>query len=769
MTQNKELLKDLFTPFFDFYPVENSDWGFARNRQAVLMSPSTEWVQSIFSCTFEANGKKLVAPNRDFPYEGLLVYQDHENWKFLDMLAVGIQSPNGEYLPCMSDSSRPSVHVNPWCVTYDYRALDGQVQIPFSVSYYLHSINSAKLLSGAVEIIFPPDIAHQDRGLVVSLLPFIDIRHMYANATGAYQLKVTEPNKASVSNAGKNISFYFPEGWITAYDQELKVDWKYKLGTGSRREDFSSEIVFIPEEKAVTSLFEYSFSVKAEGNVVRFFLTCGPEQTYERMNYQALEKIHLDSLRQDLEEAQKIAEVCPVQQNVAVGKALQARVAGAKRFRIHSSSISQEDCLVPCAGAWWFKTPWFRDVFEGILNNFDTLIKFPRELAAIKKVVKLAVHEREPNTGRILNRFPEFKTEQRSYNSVDGTLLCYLTANKVMQAEPDLSFALEIWAGIRDFVDNALSKQPLGLEGPPRVDEETGLLLCVPQHSWIDTRNQGLHVGDRWAADLPNRLSESFIRAVYAVLEDKSEIQNRLTSPVIFLPEINAQWIVLLADTVNSMDKFLSQHEKRKKLVELRLELGVILEKAVAHFKPVFWNPDNGFLFNAVYEDLQIKDALECEAGVTATSLLGRAVFSEPDLISIFECAQKTLLVYRQATLLSQDCLPFGLATRNVPAETFLGDRQYHGNVVWLRSSPYWVRLLALLGKEKMVREILLNTLDHQVSEGAIFYNHELLSRPIGINPSPNPETSQNPVPVKNPIQFWSQWCDVFFENPLER
>ena len=26
----------------------------------------------------------------------------------------------------------------------------------------------------------------------------------------------------------------------------------------------------------------------------------------------------------------------------------------------------------------------------------------------------------------------------------------------------------------------------------------------------------------------------------------------------------------------------------------------------------------------------------------------------------------------------------------------------------------------------------------------------------------PNPETARNPVPVKNPIQWWSQWCDPY-------
>ena len=48
------------------------------------------------------------------------------------------------------------------------------------------------------------------------------------------------------------------------------------------------------------------------------------------------------------------------------------------------------------------------------------------------------------------------------------------------------------------------------------------------------------------------------------------------------------------------------------------------------------------------------------------------------------------------------------------------------------------------------------------MSEGALFYNQELFSRPCGNNPAPDERTRRNPVPVKNPIQFWSQWCDPY-------
>jgi hypothetical protein len=50
------------------------------------------------------------------------------------------------------------------------------------------------------------------------------------------------------------------------------------------------------------------------------------------------------------------------------------------------------------------------------------------------------------------------------------------------------------------------------------------------------------------------------------------------------------------------------------------------------------------------------------------------------------------------------------------------------------------------------------------MTESAIYYNQELFSRPFGNNPFPVASVCDNPVPVKNPIQFWSQWCDAFVE-----
>jgi hypothetical protein len=99
--------------------------------------------------------------------------------------------------------------------------------------------------------------------------------------------------------------------------------------------------------------------------------------------------------------------------------------------------------------------------------------------------------------------------------------------------------------------------------------------------------------------------------------------------------------------------------------------------------------------------------------------------------------------------------------TRDVKDKIYLNDNQYHGAVVWPRDTPYLIKYLKLIGERRMVREILESNLDHQMGEGAIFYCNELFSLPEGKNPSPT-ETKNYPVPVKNPIQLWSHFCDDY-------
>jgi glycogen debranching enzyme len=108
---------------------------------------------------------------------------------------------------------------------------------------------------------------------------------------------------------------------------------------------------------------------------------------------------------------------------------------------------------------------------------------------------------------------------------------------------------------------------------------------------------------------------------------------------------------------------------------------------------------------------------------------------------------------------------PFGILLRDIERVPYLADKEYHGATIWPRDTPYLLELMEGMGKD--VLGLLVSNLDHMVSEGAIGYCSELFSLPVGENPNPCPE-SQNPVPVKNPAQYWSHWCDPYLDHLKE-
>ena len=99
--------------------------------------------------------------------------------------------------------------------------------------------------------------------------------------------------------------------------------------------------------------------------------------------------------------------------------------------------------------------------------------------------------------------------------------------------------------------------------------------------------------------------------------------------------------------------------------------------------------------------------------------------------------------------------LAFGVAVRESKKKIYYGDSEYHECVVWPRDMPYLLRLLRRNREKRLVREIIRSNLNHQMKEGFLFYNSELFSQDDGI------------VPVKNPVQFWSQWVDEIETNTI--
>ena len=312
---------------------------------------------------------------------------------------------------------------------------------------------------------------------------------------------------------------------------------------------------------------------------------------------------------------------------------------------------------------------------------------------------------------------------------------------------------------------------PRVVDGPPRIDVGSGLLLSAPHHSWIDTRSQSVEYAGYRFDRLPNRVSAKFVKDLYDTVPAKSETGALLSSPCFFLPEINAQWISVLRGTLQMLEWIIGDEtpEDKLKLEAFRLELSSLVAQAERFFKPIFLNDNCGFIYNIVYQDRETRDDLESEPGVVAAAILGNTLFSAAELERVWSWTESKLLVGRRLVRFGDDILPFGLLAKNEDKRIFYSDDQYHSDVVWMRSTPYLIRLLRLLGREDTARQLVINTLDHEISEGAIFFNNELFSRPCGNNVRPDLDTQWNPVPVKNPIQFWSQWCDAVIDFPVRK
>ncbi len=752
------------------------------------MVPSAEWVQSVYSCRFEVNGKTFIAPNRDYPYEGLLVHQDGENWKFIDCIGVGMQTSDGRYASFDAESN-VGVRASPWKVTYDYKALcdfpdGGKAELPFSVSYILHSCSTPAAVTGCIELTFQDGQGLPRPDLAVIVQPFLDLRHMFAAADhGNYQVW-SDDNRITTASYNRRLTFYIQDGEINHFEGFESLSWFYKLGAGNRKESFSHEqramaTVFIAEHKNVAAFFSFRFESPGTKQI---FFSCCLDNSQQVLSEAEVHQIATQSEEADRKKLQEVERSFSTV-NEEYRHAVWARIIGLTKFKSYvPSRHSGESIPVPHAGAWWFRTAWFRDMFEGILSSFRTLMLLPDEKANLKEIILLALSGRDRSTGLVVNRIPEFKSGRASYDGCDATLLCFITAHKYVLETKDLDLA---WTVVRAametiscFLHGWLSASSPEVDGPPKVDLPTGLLRCAPHHSWLDTRAQCVQYAGYKMDRLPSRISAKFVKDIYDHSISKEDVGALLSSPSFFLPEINAQWIEMLRGAVDVLKFFLTaQHPPDSLIQEARQFEQIIsplLARAKQSFIPVFWNDEAGFLYNAVCDNKcaahvmdktrTVCDEIECEAAITAAAMLGKEVFEDQHLEKIWARAQKVLLVYRWPVKYGKEKLPFGVMAKNNDDRIYYDDSQYHNDVIWPRSTPYLAKLLSILGRKDLVKGLLVNALDHQMTEGVVFYSHELLSRPFGNNLWPNKGTQYNPVPVKNPIQFWSQWCDLLVD-----
>lgn len=360
------------------------------------------------------------------------------------------------------------------------------------------------------------------------------------------------------------------------------------------------------------------------------------------------------------------------------------------------------------AGDFWFRTVWFRDCFEGLLHNMGTLFKLGME-DRIRDIIVYAFNHRDKHA-----RIPNFRD---NYGSIDATLLALIAGAEYLKRKKDDDLKKMILACAKDLLISLENGDLTAANGPP-VIHPSGLISSAPHHSWIDSMR--IIVVDGISFSLPSRIPED---CEYESAEKyREKTVHELTKPKYFLPEVNAQWIRVI--------KLISELSGEKRYSNL-------LDTATSSFRSLFVNEH--FLNNLVTTGGRVDKTIGSPAMV-AISMLDD-LFTDEEIGVFINTIKEHLLVRRAG-------LAFGVAVRESDKKIYYGDDEYHECVVWQRDTPYLIHLLHRNREKKIIKEIIRSNLDHQMKEGFLFYNSELFSQDDGI------------VPVKNPVQFWSQWVD---------
>lgn len=729
-------------PSVDVEPIEDTNPFITKH--AILKTTGASYSHSVFSASI--NGR--LVPNRDYPYEGLTTIINNENWKFLDGIAVGLLQDGAPLaLTPTTVTIRPGQHIFRYVYKTGVLEASYMLDSPLTadgVVCYLTLLNKTDPQTSAT--------MPEESGIQIVAEPLFDIRHMYAQSEpGACEIS-HEDGVLLVKREGHAIGlrFYTADNStnppIVHADRRV-YDWWYKLGSGYRtcgddncphpsgegKQMLSAgDIIFNGGDTQIVIVIACSNSAQA----VRKLLDTAPLHTAveEQNRYYAQEvKRKLMTASASSPDAMATSQTTDVL----------FRTLGMLSF-----GMRLQDSILHEAGDFWFKNVWFRDEFEGLLSNFDTLFALGHH-GYIKNAVEKAL-EYQDTFGRVPNHIPTRADDEISYNSADATLLTFIAGGRYIKRiqekthdrqdsgkdkdkgdEDDNAdaetFIHTVLKGALQMV-SAFSTNTNTPNGAP-VLQDDGLIAVAAWHSWTDCNYYDKTCGAR----LPIRTLR---------LEGLAPPEYDL--PQFLLPEINAQWICALLH-IRDMCDMEDIGGAGYQYHMLKDRVNEILKKAMESYRVVFYNKDNGFLYNCVFKDQ--RDPTLGSPGVVAMSLLSEStdMFSGTQVRDFCMVTRSRLMAFRNGE-------PFGVLVRE-GADVYYNDDQYHMAVTWPRDTPYLLRLFRAAGMMDDVKDILENNLVHQMDEGFVGYNSELFSiDPTGL------------TPVKNPVQWWSQWCDEFLK-----
>jgi len=659
---------------------ENPDWDFARTLRATLRCSGGEFTASIYSVPFIWNNMIFYMPNRDIPYEGLLISGTNTCYKLIDGIGFSINrklSPVKTYVSLdeiiylyKSDNAKFSVH-------YKMYAFDNEIKLNIKLDTNLH-----------------------DKVYMIMLL---DMRPYKHDINEKYNITMSK-NILKVSR--KNMVIQIP-----AIDEFIQkngfIEWIYKIDDGYRHIE-NGLIKFNRTSRKLYIPGIIGLGRKPSKVVIK----CSTTDLPPRMS-------------SDLYEFSF--------NNNVIDFLIRSRIKALSTFG-QSISLNGDVLWVPEAGGWWFREVWSRDMLEGILWNVNTYLYVLKWFHRIRKLLKFFLEK------MVFQSYMHTKPFNRGdeYSS-DAVPLLFIVASKYALMKGDIDIAekclRKLSYVLKKLRENFLDEK----NGPPVY--RNGLIYSVPNHSWTDSRI--------WYKKyiVPSRIPVKILDQLY---EYKGEgFYEEIYKPKYLLPEINALWIKALSNCVKMAELLNISYDR---------EIKIFLDRMSRRFKQVFIKENK--VLSLIYPFKNLIDTATSSMGMVSIALTS-FLFDMDELLNLWKSFKK-ILVYRRLVLLgNSDQKLFGIYVRDYNEQPFLDDRQYHGYVCWPRDTPYLIAFLEKILKKNLIKELLINHLDHMISEATIFYENELFSSPIGGNPSPT-ENSSNPIPVKNQIQYWSHWCDPY-------
>lgn len=491
------------------------------------------------------------------------------------------------------------------------------------------------------------------------------------------------------------------KGFSSVSDISQELDWVYKLDDGFRTIR-DGKVFFVRHVRRVSA----PVALTSEDGSISIEIPLD-KLKFKRIDYKARDK--LKALRKELSEGTK--GKVPLE----VVDAIVLRVDRLLGFGMPSSSI-----LVPEAGSMWFRKVWARDLVKGLRWNLLTYAKVLDLSDWLIRLVRNLI-----STAYDLRGLKVFVDKGDYVSDVVPQLIS--VSAKLYELTHDERLVKEA-SRLASVACKLLKSE----EGFSECKVRDGLVLSRANSSWMDVLYEV--EGAKW----PLRLPWSW-RAKFSP-ED-----------LFALVEVNALFIEGLDSLLKTMRE--AGLKGGEEIKELRDEL-------VEGYKKWFYLADR-LPPLTVEPSTGARDWTPSSAGVAALALLKNSVYGV-DEISRAWMQIEEMIVKRKLVYLGSSWEIFGIVTRKVEERPYLGDLEYHGPVVWPRDTPYLVEVMKCLGFDPY--GVLVNNLDHMISEGAIGYVSELFSLPVGLNPHESGERSRNPVPVKNYAQYWSHWCDPYIE-----